>query len=77
MKPRTLAWWRWTLRREIQGGDARLLPVVVAKRDAVEEPLAQASSVAIRVADDIAFVVPVGVDVAYVAALVVAVRSTC
>lgn len=54
-----------------------MLPVVVAERNVVEEPATQAASVAIRVADDIAFVVPVGVDVAYVAALVVAVRSAC
>ena len=77
VKPRTLAWWRWTLGREGQHGDARLLPVVVAKREAVEEPATAAASVAILVADDIAFVVPVGVDVTYVAALVVAVRSAC
>jgi transposase-like protein len=68
VQPRTLSWWRWKLRSE-GSIDARLLPVVVrpAAR-VVPVPIElQVRDLIIRVACD--------TDVAYVAALVDALRG--
>lgn len=76
VRPKTLAWWRWTLRRE---GDARvtnaqLLPVVFS--GGPSPAISGEGGIAIEVRD-VSFRVPLGSDVSYVAALVAAVRATC
>lgn len=79
VSPRTLSWWRWALRRGAPPAPTtRLLPVVFSsgttapvKLEERREPLA------IVLRDDVAFRVPIGSDVGYVAALVAAVRKTC
>ena len=82
VRPKTLAWWRWTLRREENKGprakrqSAKLLPVVV-RAEAVRETVLGTAPIAITVWNDVAFRVPIGTDVEYVAALVAAVRKTC
>lgn len=82
VRPKTLAWWRWTLRRDEKKGPvakrrpATLLPVVV-RADAMRETAWATEPIAIAVCSDVAFRVPVGTDVGYVAALVAAVRKTC
>jgi transposase-like protein len=77
VNPRTLAWWRWTLRRaEPPTPAARLLPVVVASV-AGAEPHLQHPLVEISFGGDVSLLVPIGSDVGYVAALVEAMRATC
>jgi transposase-like protein len=69
VQPRTLSWWRWKLRADGRAG-ARFLPVVVSSKAAPrdETPLElRIRDVVIRVATD--------TDVAYVAALVDALRG--
>lgn len=69
VQPRTLSWWRWKLRTDGRA-DARFLPVVVSSKAAPadETPLElRIRDVVIRVATD--------TDVAYVAALVDALRG--
>jgi hypothetical protein len=72
----TLSWWRWKLGRSRRSAttDAaiRLLPVAVSPSSGVEP--AAARGIVIRVAD-LQVHVETGTDVAYVAALVEAVRS--
>jgi transposase-like protein len=77
VNPKTLAWWRWTLRREREPvTNAQLLPVVFsAGPPPAVAPHAEA--VAIELRDDISMRVPIGSDVTYVAALIAAVRATC
>lgn len=74
VKPRTLAWWRWTLRREAEptSKSAGLLPVVLAPTR-----FAHDEAITIELREGVSLRVPVGSDVGYVAALVVAVRGTC
>jgi len=74
VKSKTLAWWRWTLRREAARGVAapRLLPVVVS-----EAVTTAGERIAIDLREGVSVRVPVGSDVGYVAALVAAVRATC
>lgn len=73
VRPRTLAWWRWKLQRETKKrSQAKFLPVVIRP-----EATAGAEPIVIAVCNDVAFRVPVGSDVGYVAALVAAVRNTC
>ena len=55
---------------------AKLLPVVV-RAEARSEPVPASMPIVIAVCNDVAFRVPVGSDVDYVAALVAAVRKTC
>jgi transposase-like protein len=82
VRAKTLAWWRWMLRRDAKRqrsatrAPAKLLPVVI-RDEAMREPLRGAEPIAIAVCSGIAFRVPVGSDVVYVAALVAAVRKTC
>jgi transposase-like protein len=68
VQPRTLSWWRWKLHRDGESG-TQLLPVVV-------RPLTEQDSgaIALRVRDVI-IRVDSGTDVAYVAALVEALRG--
>jgi transposase-like protein len=78
VSPKTLSWWRWTLRRDEERAAAstRFLPVVLgAEASPMLAPRPESITVAIR--DDLAFRVPVGSDVGYVAALVAAVCKTC
>lgn len=76
VKPKTLAWWRWTLRREdATVTNAQLLPVVFsAGPSSGSSPAVEAIAIEVH---DVSFRVPVGSDVSYVAALVAAVRATC
>ena len=82
VRPKTLAWWRWMLRREEKKKrpgkrrPAKLLPIVV-RAEAVRETVCSTESIAISVCNDVALRVPVGSDVGYVAALVAAVRKSC
>lgn len=76
VRPKTLAWWRWTLRREgTSRSSAKLLPVVI--RAEALEAVSRTKPIVIAVCNDVAFRVPVGSDVGYVAALVAAVRNKC
>jgi len=71
VKPRTLQWWSWKLRRQ-STERAEFLPVVVAERARVVSTTAlelEANGVRIRVEP--------GTDVEYVAALVAAIRAAC
>lgn len=69
VQPRTLTWWRWKLRTE-GNRNPLLLPVVVRRVVASGEPAA----VELRVGELI-MRVACGTDVAYVAALVAALRA--
>ena len=77
VRPRTLAWWCWRLRREGASRqptrEADFLPVVGA------EPVVTAShdGVVELAANGIHVRVGVGTDVHYVAALMYALRTTC
>jgi hypothetical protein len=55
---------------------AKLLPVVV-RAETTREAVWGTEPIVIAVCNDVAFRVPVGSDVGYVAALVAAVRKTC
>ena len=72
VRPRPLTWWRWRLRHEEAGSGAapQLLPVVV-------EGHTPAPDLVEIVIADVRLRVDVGSDVAYVAALVGALRSGC
>lgn len=73
---KTLAWWRWTLRREAEPlTKARLLPVVFSGPAAATT--LDRDAIAIELCDGVSFRVPLGSDVLYVASLVAAVRSAC
>jgi transposase-like protein len=82
VRPKTLTWWRWMLRREekkrpgAKRRPAKLLPVVV-RAEATRETAWGTEPIAIAVGNEVALRVPVGSDVGYVAALVAAVRKTC
>ena len=69
VQPRTLSWWRWKLRSDDRRSPL-LLPVVVRRA----EPPAEAVSVELRIRDVI-IRVACGSDVAYLAALVAALRD--
>ncbi len=73
VRPRTLMCWRWRLRHEPEHGVAspQLLPVVVESHG-----VAPSHRVEIAVAD-VRLRVEAGTDVAYVAALVGALRAGC
>jgi transposase-like protein len=75
VRPGTLYWWRWKLgaarRKSSTGTGVRLLPVAISSSAA---PVAGA--VVIHVSD-LRMHVEAGTDVAYVAALVEALRSRC
>ena len=76
MRPKTLAWWRWTLRRERETTtkEQQLLPVVFRAGPAATASGAEPIMIEVR---DVSVRVPIGSDVSYVAALVAAVRTTC
>lgn len=76
MRPKTLAWWRWTLRREREAAtkEQQLLPVVFRAGTATASSGAEPIMIELR---DVSVRVPIGSDVGYVAALVAAVRTTC
>lgn len=77
VRPKTLAWWRWRLRREDQSRpEAKLLPIVL-RAEATREAVSGTTPIVIDVFNEVALRVPVGSDVGYVAALVAAVRKTC
>lgn len=71
---KSLAWWRWSLRRGAPSSPVKLLPVVVAGGPPAPSSVMTWIEIA---AGDVAIRVPVGTDVAYVAALIAAMRSTC
>lgn len=79
VKPKTLAWWRWTLRREAESTprSARLLPVVLSPGPTAVSKSFTHEAIAIELREGVSFRVPVGSDVGYVAALVAAVRGAC
>jgi transposase-like protein len=68
VQPRTLTWWRWKLRADDRH-EPLLLPVVVRRPEAVAEP----TLLELRIRDVIIRVAS-GSDVAYIAALVDALR---
>jgi len=68
VQPRTLSWWRWKLRGERR--QPLLLPVVVRQPAVMDS----ADAIEVRVAD-LSIRVRSGSDVAYVAALVAALRA--
>lgn len=71
VQPRTLSWWRWRLRSERRRAEPLLLPVVVRR------PVAAATAdgvIELRVRD-VSIRVVSGSDVAYLAALVEALRG--
>ena len=79
VRPRTLQWWAWQLRREAGRGKSRaprLLPVVVRHPSATPIVEHRASDIAVVVAD-VRVHLQVGTDVAYVSALVAALRGSC
>lgn len=69
VQPRTLTWWRWKLGSEDRRREPVLLPVVVRRREQPSEPPA----IELRIGDVI-IRVGTGSDVAYIAALVGALR---
>ena len=72
VRPRTLQWWCWKLRREPSAKPAGFLPVVVAER----APGASTAMLELE-ANDVRIRVELGADVQYVAALVAAIRAAC
>jgi hypothetical protein len=79
VRPRTLQWWCWRLRREASGAKERvprLVPVVV--RQGLATPIVERASaeVAVLVAD-VRVHFQVGADIGYVTALVAALRRSC
>ena len=77
VRPKTLTWWRWRLRREDAAvPNARLLPVVFRAGPA-RAITSRPESVVIEARDDLSLRVLIGSDVSYVAALVAAIRTTC
>ena len=71
VRPRTLAWWRWRLGAE---SAPRLLPVIVSRRNTSADVQRKGVEV---VVSDVRLRIEVGADVAYVAALVDALRGAC
>ena len=79
VRPRTLQWWAWQLRREAGRGKPRaprFLPVLVRQPSATSIEERPASDIAIVVAD-LRVHLHAGADVAYVSALVAALRRSC
>jgi hypothetical protein len=80
LKPETLQWWRWQLRRAstvVRNASAslRLLPVAVIKSAATADG---ATSTLVEISlSDITVRVPVGTEAGYIAALVAALRARC
>jgi transposase-like protein len=72
VKPRTLQWWSWKLRREPDAEPAEFLPVVVGD----QMPPVSTSALELE-ANGVRIRVEPGTDVQYVAALVVAIRAAC
>ena len=72
VKPRTLQWWTWKLRREAGAIRAEFLPVVVAE----QAPAALGAALELET-HGVRLRVEVGSDVAYVAALLAAIRAAC
>jgi len=71
VRPRTLTWWRWRLRHEEQEvGAPQLLPVVVEAHGLIPQVIEVAVA-------DVCLRVETGTDIAYVAALVGALRGGC
>ena len=76
LSPRTVAWWRWRLRRERREISSREEVRLVAVD--VPQPLHVGVGGAVRVVmGELDVRVEVGTDVTYVAALVAALRSRC
>jgi transposase-like protein len=76
VRPRTLKWWRWRLRRDesrARPRAPRLLPVVVRHAPVIERA---PSDLAIVVAD-LRVHFQVGADIGYVAALIGSLRRSC
>jgi transposase-like protein len=71
VKPRTLQWWSWKLRQEGAVG-SEFLPVVVG-----EQASASLGAALELETHGIRLRVEVGSDVAYVAALLAAIRAAC
>ncbi len=69
VQPRTLSWWRWKLRSE-EPVEARFLPVVVSTP--FTDP--DATDIELRIRD-VSIRLGTGADVAYIAALVAALRD--
>lgn len=77
VRPKTLEWWRWRLRRdEKKRPQSKLLPIVL-RAEVPRQVVASSTPIVIDICNDVAFRVPVGSDVGYVAELVAAVRKTC
>ena len=74
VSPKRLAWWRWSLQRSPAPTSAKLLPVVVGSVRPAPSSLVTWLEIA---SGDVTVRVPAGTDVAYVAALIAALRSTC
>lgn len=77
VQPRTLTWWRWRLRRDGAAAAGKLakraefIPVVMTAGAVASRGVVEVDAGAARVR------VEAGTDVAYVAALVSALRSSC
>lgn len=77
VRPRTLTWWRWRIRRDGAGTAGKLakraefIPVVMTAGAVASRGMVEVDAGAARVRVD------VGADVEYVAALVSALRSSC
>jgi hypothetical protein len=72
VRPRTLQWWSWKLRRESNAKEAEFLPVVVDGRGG------SISTASLEVEmNGVRLRVEPGTDVQYVAALLAAIRAAC
>jgi transposase-like protein len=72
VRPRTLQWWSWKLRRESTARSPEFLPIVISEHAPAISTAAmelETSGVRIRV--------ELGTDVQYVAKLVAAIRAAC
>ena len=75
--PKTLTWWRWRLRDEHEANPVRENVRLIAV-DVKQPPALGVSACAVRIGiADLDVRVEVGTDLAYVAALVEALRSRC
>lgn len=69
VRPRTLQWWSWKLRREQGVQQGEFLPVVVAEGTAMSAAAVELETNGVRIR------VELGTDVGYVAALLAAIRG--
>lgn len=76
VRPRTLTWWCWRLKREgSESRKAAFLPVVV--RPVPRTSVVSAPEALELVVDGVVLRVPVGADPSYVADLLAALRDRC